>query len=169
MFDNLCRHHDGSFIYILNRLSAVGIEQNLVQNGRDYDILHESLGMKFKLNSNYDCKYCLWFLHHTCVLGFAETRFYLQSKSYVPDRMLRKIDETTSAMFENGLAKFYQSFIAFQRKFIERVYLTPEDDDDVEALKMEQMIRPMTVIFYLWGISVIIFIAENIIWRFWIQ
>lgn len=55
MFNDLCQHHDGSFIYIINRYSAVGIEQNLVENERDYDVLHESLGMECELSySNYD-------------------------------------------------------------------------------------------------------------------
>lgn len=71
-------------------------------------------------------------------------------------------------MFESGLAQFYQSFIAFQRKFIERVYLMPEEDD-FDVLKMEQLIRPMTLIFYLWGIAIIVFIAEIIIRKFWIR
>lgn len=82
--------------------------------------------------------------------------------------MLKKINKATSSIAENGLHQFYDSFIAFQRNFIERDHLK-QQDEDIQALTVEQLRRPMILVFFLWGVAIVIRIAEIIAikWRHW--
>lgn len=101
------------------------------------------------------------------ISGAINTRFYLQSDHFVPNRTFQIIDQSTSSIMENGLYRFYASLNAFRRKLIYRNSTPIEDDFSDRALAMEQLIRPMMFVFYLWGLSVIAFVAELIVskWR----
>lgn len=89
------------------------------------------------------------------------TQFYLQSNHYVPDRMLKNIDKTTSLMMESGLHQLYTSMTDFKQKLVDRVYAIVESED-FRALTMEQLKRPLILLFCLWGVALIVFIAETI-------
>lgn len=97
------------------------------------------------------------------ISGAINTRFFLQSDHSVPDRTLRMIDHLTSPIMENGLHQFYQSFNTFRRQLIYRNFSSIEDDSSDRALTMEQLMRPTKFVFYLWGLAVIIFVAEIIV------
>lgn len=87
------------------------------------------------------------------------------SKYYVPDRMLKKIDQTTSSIMENGLSQFFSSFTAIKRKLIERATLGTVNDNEFQALSVEQLKRPMILLFGICAAATILLIAEIIIFR----
>lgn len=62
--------------------------------------------------------------------------------------------------------QFYSSFTKFQRQLFVRAFVTP-DEDDSRALSMGQLKRPMIVLLGLWGVAVIVFVAEKVMtkWR----
>lgn len=97
--------------------------------------------------------------------GEVKFRFYMKSEYYVPERFIEKVDGMTSSLAESGLYTFFVSFSEFSRKFVERPYLNRDvgEEDDVQVLTVEQLQRPMILIFFLWALAVIIFIAE-VIW-----
>lgn len=61
--------------------------------------------------------------------------------------MVQKIDQITSSLIECG-------FTAFNRKFIECIN-SIRDDDEFEALTLEQLQRLMKEFFYLWGVHLL--------------
>lgn len=92
----------------------------------------------------------------------------MKSDHYVSKRTLAKVDKVTSSMMENGLHKFYTSFTAFKRQLFEWSKFSTEDDLE-HALTMEQLWRPMILIFWLWGMALVAWIAEILIrrWKNW--
>lgn len=72
--------------------------------------------------------------------------FVLQSDHYVPDRMLKEIDEVTVSMMESGLIQLYKSLAIFEQKLIDRAF-TITDVDNFRALTMEQLERPLILLF----------------------
>lgn len=127
---------------------------------RDSDVLPLKLG-NFMTNENWLNSWVLFssFIHP---LGFVSSQFYLQSEHYVPDRMLKKIDRATGSMMENGLHEFYTSLASFKMKLILRIYSMVEHED-FRALSVEQLKRPLILLFCLSAAAMIIFIAEIII------
>lgn len=87
---------------------------------------------------------------------------YLQSEYYVPERILEEINEATSSMMASGLHQFYTSLATFKNNLVERAY-SIVDDDCTEALTMEQLKRPLILLFCLWGVALIVFIGESIV------
>lgn len=78
--------------------------------------------------------------------------------------MLKMINKATISIAENGLHQFYDSFSAFQQSIIERDHLEPEDED-IQALTVDQLWRPMILVFYLWGVTIVICIEEIIAFK----
>lgn len=101
-------------------------------------------------------------------LGTLSSQYYLASDQYVPERMLRKVDKVTSSMMESGLHHFYRTFAEFRSKFSQRPN-EHQDTDDILVLEIDQMIRPMKIIFCLWGLATVLFITEVIVhkWNKW--
>lgn len=91
--------------------------------------------------------------------------YYLGSDHYVPERIASKIDSATSSFIENGLYKFYKSLDKFTQKLSKRMESSQTDDDDIQALSMEQLKRPMIFISCLWGLAMVLFIGEFIIFK----
>lgn len=89
-------------------------------------------------------------------------RFHLESSHYVPERVLRKIDETTYSMMEHGFYQFYLSLAEFKEKFVQRVEQM-HLDDDFSALSMDQLQRPLKILFCLWGLAAVILVLEIIV------
>lgn len=89
----------------------------------------------------------------------------MKSDHYVPERFIKKVDKMTSSLAESGLYTFFVSFSEFSRKFVERAYLNREEEDEenMQVLTVKQLQRPMILIFYLWGLAVITFVAEIIL------
>lgn len=90
-----------------------------------------------------------------------KSQYYLESGQYVPDRLMEKIDKTKSSMMENGLYQFYLDFAAYRQKLNRRIP-TNQEDDDLQALTMEQLERPLVRILCIWSVAMIIFILEFI-------
>lgn len=80
--------------------------------------------------------------------------------------MLKKINEATSSMMEYGFHQFYTSIATFKQKLVDRVFLD-QDDDDLYALTMAQLSRPLVFLLLLCGLASIVFVAEiiNFKWR----
>lgn len=53
-------------------------------------------------------------------------------------------------MIESGLAHFYSSLAKFQ---ISLDYHMSQEDDDIQALSIQQLKKPMILIFCLWAAS----------------
>lgn len=64
----------------------------------------------------------------------------------------------------NGLHKFYTSLADFNQKLIGRVY-SNGDEDELKALTMEQLRKPMILIICLWGVATTIFLIEMILFK----
>lgn len=92
----------------------------------------------------------------------------LEAYRLVPEREIKKIDDTTSKMMENGLYQFYKYFSEYLLQLHHRT-LSNENDDEIQVLTMDQLKRPMMVILGLWGLAMAIFIMEHIIrkWKEW--
>lgn len=83
---------------------------------------------------------------------------------------MENIDEATNLMIESGLHQFYTSFTDFKRKLTERhdVIKPDEDGDDVQAMTLEQLRRPMILTLCLCGVAAVILIVEILVVK-WIQ
>lgn len=120
----------------------------------------------------WESKYQLDTLRHLILLfiiylGSINSQFFLESDHYVPERVFKKIDQATSLMMESGLYQFYTSLAAFKQKFVEQTYSNQDDDDDnLQALTMQQLKRPMFLLFSLWAVAKAIFIAEMLVAKF---
>lgn len=71
-------------------------------------------------------------------------------------------------MMESGLYQFYTTLAAFKLKLMERSFWSDDDDDDddMQALTVQQLKRPMILLFCLWAVAKAIFIAEMIVSKF---
>lgn len=94
--------------------------------------------------------------------------YYLTSKKYVPERLKQKIDMTTNSMMENGLHQFYKSFSTFLMDLIENRNFNQDnnDEDNIQALTMEQLKIPLIIFIVLLGLSSIVFVIEVIVYHF---
>lgn len=159
----LTEHETNCFTYVLETSRREYFVRTLLKSGRDFDVLPEILGINEcyqNVNAFFFSQYFRW------ILGSTHAQFHLESDHYVTDRTIKKLDQTTSFMVENGIHKFYLSLAIFKQKLIDRAYLE-QIDDDFQALTVEQLKRPMILLFYLWGMATIIFIAEMTIFK-WI-
>lgn len=91
--------------------------------------------------------------------GAVPSTFYLNSVGYVSDRLLTRINKFTSSVMQSGINRFYVSYTRFKRNILERAYLDDENDN-FHALTADQLKRPMILVFCLWGVALIVFIAE---------
>lgn len=96
--------------------------------------------------------------------GVINIEFILQSDHYVPDRMLKEIDNVTVSMMESGLIHLYRSLATFKQKLVDRAF-TIANVDNFRALTMEQLNRPLVLLFCLWGAAMIVFVIETIIFK----
>lgn len=108
---------------------------------------------------NLYSKFLLFFF---CLIGAINSRYYLESDEYVPERILKKIDKTTSSMIESGFHKFFSSFWAFTEK-IASIKLRNPENYIFQALTIKQLIRIVILLLYLLSISSIFFAFEVII------
>lgn len=111
------------------------------------------------------CKTLSEWVHHLeiHISGAVRNQFYLESKHYIPERFMTKINGMTSSLMANGLLNFYNSFAIFKQKCIQGDLI--EENDDHQALKMEQLKRPMILVFGLWAVATIIFVVEAITFK----
>lgn len=86
------------------------------------------------------------------------------TSEHVPERVLQKIDKTTSAMMESGLYPFYSSFSEFLSEFRMKQILN-DDADDAYALTMEHLKIPLVIYLSLISFAFIIFIIELIVYK----
>lgn len=88
------------------------------------------------------------------------------SEHYVPNTVLKSIDRKSSLMMSSGLHHFYTKYSEFMMEMRSKIEHREENDEESQALTMEQLQRPLVVIFYLWGGSLGIFIIEILIYHF---
>lgn len=70
---------------------------------------------------------------------------------------------------ENGLHQFYQSFSTFLMDLIDNRNLhhdVNDDDDDIQALTMEQLKIPLIIFIVLLGLASVVFLIEVIVYHF---
>lgn len=153
-----------------NRSYIEVVEANRVQRstciyqhtGRDFDVLPETLGnaddfIVFRKQTSYSS---------ALVSGTINSPFYLETFRHVPDRQLKKINKVTSTMMTNGLYQFYTSFAEFKQHFMFQEWSCQAIDDvDFHAFTLNQLRRPMLVIFGLWALATICFIVEHIVYK----
>lgn len=96
------------------------------------------------------------------ISGALNSQFFLESDNVVSQRTLQTIDKATSSMMENGFYRFYISIASFTQQLIEREYLE-QNEEEFQALTVDQLKRPLMLLFALFGVSVIVFIIEHII------
>lgn len=82
--------------------------------------------------------------------------------------MLKRINGASALMMESGLHHFYNEYSQFilkiQTESVRRKAHGASDSDvDIEVLRLDQLGRLLKLAFYLWGIALIVFIAERII------
>lgn len=152
-----------SFAFVVDPFTAEDMKIIFIDIERDFDVLQESLGNNelilsiiFVLNS------------FNCISGAINSEFYVSSEYYVPERTQQKIDTATRSMMESGLYAFYNSLTQFRLEMNRQVHSKrgdDEDNDDIKALTIEQLMRPMMIIFCLWGASVALFIVEHFVFR----
>lgn len=124
---------------------------------RDYDILVDSLGMESRIFNAESFK-----PHSSAfVSGAIYSQYFLESSHLVSERLIEKIDRASSAMMESGLHQFSTNLNDFKQEFIDRE-LEIGEENGFRALTMQQLNRPMILIFCLWAFAMIIFITEKI-------
>lgn len=162
----LTMRHENSFI-------LVDEESHLMQTlnvfkiyNRDYDVLDDSLGM-IQIVSNQFMQQFNSLIFRFDISGAISSQYNIESAQYISERLMKKIDQVTSSMMENGLHQFYSSMNEFRQKFIDREY-SIEEQDSFKALAMKQLKRPMILIFGLWVVAVIVLVGERIISK-WIE
>lgn len=143
--------------------SNIGLlKQHFSEQKYDYDLLKESLVKTLKnLIMN------IQLTHLTRIEGTINTQYYLESENYVPERLSKRIDEATSSLMESGLHQFFTSYAHFRDDLHLREFNGQQDDDDdyEQALTIEQLIRPMKLIFCLWGVALTIFTVEIVVFK----
>lgn len=159
---------NNSMIYVCKFNSIEAAQAHLTKCDRDFDILEDDLGKLIRYFPFVNLIRMKIFKILIFIGGIA-TYYYYQSDRYIPDRMLERIEKASSSMMENGLYQFFTSFVAFQRKLFEQSYNSKSDEDDMLPLTFEQLIRPLFLVFSLWGISIVIFAIEIMVykWRNW--
>lgn len=91
--------------------------------------------------------------------------YFLKSNyDYVPIRLMNKIDTVTESIAENGLKTFYISMDTFKRNFFQKTFLEHEVDES-EALTLDQLKRPMMLVFILWGVAIIIHLIQKFVFK----
>lgn len=70
-------------------------------------------------------------------------------------------------MEQSGLHRFYTSSAEYDQNLAEKGYFNDEmhEQDDLQALTLEQFNRPLIFFLWLWGIVVVIFIGEILVYK----
>lgn len=105
------------------------------KQGRDFDIIQESLG-KVTLESikyGYYLKIILLY-EPKYFTGKMYLQYYLVSISHIPQRIIDKFDQVTRSFIENGLHEFLMSFATFSI----RIW------SGIDHSKVEQNFQPIT-------------------------
>lgn len=95
----------------------------------------------------------------------SHTKFWVSNHYFRCNKLAILLKKRSFCPGTGGLLKFYTSFTLFKRQFIDRAYVVFNSEEDDQALTMEQLKRPMILIVCLWGMSIMIWIAEIIIYR----
>lgn len=95
--------------------------------------------------------------------GAVKTEYYIQSDRPVAVRFLEHVNKVTDLMTESGLHEFYKSYAFLKEKYMQRAFMNQTEDDDMQALTVEQIKRPLFLVFCLFGIATTVFIAELVI------
>lgn len=101
---------------------------------------------------------------HYFNIGSISKGYFLVSENYVPERMLRKIDEATSLMIESGLAKFYISSMTHIKK-LNNLAIDFENNSTYEAVTLKSLRRPFMLLSGLMGIASAAFAIEIAIYK----
>lgn len=89
---------------------------------------------------------------------------------YVPKRITKNIDKTTSLMMENGLDQFYTSFSAFLLKLREN-YIFGQENQHSHSLSIQQMKMLLIICVTLLIIATVTLVIEITVYNFkrWIK
>ena len=103
--------------------------------------------------------------------GTISVGYMLNSKNFIDDRTIQKVNRITRSMMENGMYEFYNSYTHFQSKLHGHSKFIPEaDDDDITPLTFQQMRRFMVFTLSLYGIAVLLFVCAEFFvfkWKNW--
>lgn len=90
-------------------------------------------------------------------------RYFLESKHYIPDRLMEKIQQKITWMMEGGLLQFYDSLGNRLAQLREHQMLNDEDDDDedlVSPVSIQQMQFMLSLCYLLMAFALIMFFVE---------
>lgn len=102
------------------------------------------------------------FSYFNFLIGSVPMSYYLFSSQYVPQRMKKNIDETTSSMIENGLQLFYGRFSQFLTKLRAQKLLKAEGEI-FHVLTMGDLKGPFIFCSCLWVFSWCFLVLEVLI------
>lgn len=91
--------------------------------------------------------------------------YYLTSDQYIPERMIKHIDRTTSLIVQTGLNGFYEDFAQFLFQLRSSKILRSQDDLSVMDFHFLLNISTYFFLHSLW-FSTIIFLIEISVQRF---
>lgn len=167
-FTHLLQIHKSSFAYV-TRKAVITFFEIVSKDLRDIDVLQESLGIffiefiasvfSFSLLPYQTCNLLVF------ITGTFKTANFLKSDEYIPERMVNKIDETTSSMMENGLYNFYKSFYTFMLELRQSKILKQNGHNDEKGLTMDQMMFPFILYLVCLSICLIVFLIEIIVFK----
>lgn len=102
-------------------------------------------------------------------------RNFLKGDQYIPERMRNKFNKKMSFMMENGLQRFYESYGEYLEKLREITSSLEKDDgndnyenfddEDFQALTMDNVRGPMILALCLFAFSCAIFAVEIIVFK----
>lgn len=87
---------------------------------------------------------------------------------YLTERLRKRIDKLSLSSMENGLVQFFFAYYTYYvvlnaRSELQRLH--KNDDDDLHALTMNQMMRPFYFVVSLWIASIVGFVAEIVVFK----
>lgn len=87
---------------------------------------------------------------------------------YLTERLRKRIDKLSLSSMENGLVQFFFTYYTYYvvlnaRSELQRLH--KNDDDDLHALTMKQMMRPFYLVIGLWIASIVGFVAEIVVFK----
>lgn len=161
----------GTSLLVISQTISVDLVLQYIKKNRDCDILEEPLGILLLISNII--KESLFFIDiiYLHFLGEIIDRNLVTSDEFIPQRMVKKIEQVTLSMVEYGFGKFYDSISDFNRQLyvsFRRGY-KEKDDDLLLPITIEQIWPVIIIVLSLNGIATIIFVAEILYykWRNW--
>lgn len=165
------QQHKNGFAIVVDKACAEKFLSYSHTIGRDVDLLPKTLGENnFFLSWLASNSLKTYFINNALfILGSLQLTYYLNSKHYISQRFIEKIDETKLFLLENGLGHFFESFSDFlfhlRVKCFNHINQLEANYDHDFILTVDKLKPTLIYLACMLTISLIIFIIEVIVYQ----